>query len=161
MEYEDMDAVVTNQEIAIKVNTEEAQSRLNDWKLRILGWFGKSDIDANIWERKRNTFIETVSSIENEIVQAQIIDMQKDDIDVLKRWVESDDDSMQYLAFIGGTGLLLLGGYQYNITTAQDKAKWRSYFQRLSSCGMVEYAGDENGFPKYVLTEKAYKYFEK
>ena len=161
MEYEDMDAVVTNQEIAIKVNTEEAQSRLNDWKLRILGWFGKSDIDANIWERKRNTFLEVVSSISYKKEQTEKVDLQEKDIEVLRQWVESDDDSMQYLAFIGGSGILLLGGNQFNITTAQDKAKWRSCLQRLCSCGMVEYAGEVNGFPKYVLTEKAYRYFEK
>ena len=156
-----MDAVVTNQEIAIKVNTEEAQSRLNDWKLRILGWFGKSDIDANIWERKRNTFLEVVSSISYKKEQTEKVDLQEKDIEVLRQWVESDDDSMQYLAFIGGSGILLLGGNQFNITTAQDKAKWRSCLQRLCSCGMVEYAGEVNGFPKYVLTEKAYRYFEK
>lgn len=66
MEYDHMDAVVTNQEIAIKVNTAEAQARLNDWKLRILEWFGKPDIDANIWERKRNFFLEFVSSLKSE-----------------------------------------------------------------------------------------------
>jgi len=161
MEYDHMDAVVTSQEIAIKVNTAEAQARLNDWKSRILEWFGKSDIDANIWERKRNLFLELVSSITYEESQTKKEDLQEGDIDILKQWVETDDDSMQYLAFVGGSGLLLLGGNQYHITTAQDKAKWRTYFHRLSLCGMVEYAGDENGFPKYVLTEKAYKYFEK
>lgn len=161
MEYDNMDAVVTNQEIAIKVNTEEAQSRLNDWKMRILEWFGKSDVDTNIWERKRNTFLEIVSSITYEKEQTEKIDLQENDIKILKEWVESDDDSMQYLAFIGGSGILILGGNQYNITTAQDKAKWRSRFQRLCSFGMVEYVGDENGFPKYVLTEKAYNFFKK
>lgn len=68
MEYDKMDAVVTSHEIAIKVNTDETQSRLNDWKLRILEWFGKLDIDANIWERKRNAFLEIVTSFTYEKV---------------------------------------------------------------------------------------------
>ena len=100
MEYDHMDAVVTSQEIAIKVNTAEAQARLNDWKSRILEWFGKSDIDANIWERKRNLFLELVSSITYEESQTKKEDLQEGDIDILKQWVETDDDSMQYLAFV-------------------------------------------------------------
>jgi hypothetical protein len=63
MEYDKMDAVVTSHEIAIKVNTDETQSRLNDWKLRILEWFGKLDIDANIWERSRDKFLNEVNAL--------------------------------------------------------------------------------------------------
>lgn len=107
MEYDQMDAVVTSHEIAIKVNTYEAISRLNDWKMRILDWFSKSDVDANIWERKRNAFLETVSSLTYEIVQIKDVDLGEKDIDILKHWVDSDDDSMYYTEFLGGSGLMM------------------------------------------------------
>lgn len=160
MEYDQMDAVVTSHEIAIKVNTNEAKSRLNDWKMRILDWFGKSDINANIWERKRNSFLETVSSFIYERVQIKDIDLSEEDINKLKLWVESDDDSMFYTEFLGGSGLMMLGATEYTINSAREKAEWRSCLSRLSSLGFIEYIGEDNGFPKYQLTEKAYKHFD-
>ena len=160
MEYDQMDAVVTSHEIAIKVNTNEAKSRLNDWKMRILDWFGKSDIDANIWERKRNSFLETVSSFIYERVQIKDKDLSEEDINKLKLWVESDDDSMFYTEFLGGNGLMMLGATEYTINSAREKAEWRSCLSRLSSLGFIEYVGEDNGFPKYQLTEKAYKHFD-
>lgn len=160
MEYDQMDAVVTSHEIAIKVNTNEAKSRLNDWKMRILDWFGKSDINANIWERKRNSFLETVSSLIYERVQIKDIDLSEEDINKLKLWVESDDDSMFYTEFLGGSGLMMLGATEYTINSAREKAEWRSCLSRLSSLGFIEYIGEDNGFPKYQLTEKAYKHFD-
>lgn len=160
MEYDQMDAVVTSHEIAIKVNTNEAKSRLNDWKMRILDWFGKSDINANIWERKRNSFLETVSSFIYERVQIKDIDLSEEDINKLKLWVESDDDSMFYTEFLGGSGLMMLGATEYTINSAREKAEWRSCLSRLSSLGFIEYIGEDNSFPKYQLTEKAYKHFD-
>ena len=160
MEYDQMDAVVTSHEIAIKVNTYEAISRLNDWKMRILDWFSKSDIDANIWERKRNAFLETVSSLTYEIVQIKDVDLSEKDIDILKHWVDSDDDSMYYTEFLGGSGLMMLGAIEYTINSAREKVEWRSCLSRLSSLGFIEYVGEDNGFPKYQLTEKAYKHFD-
>lgn len=160
MEYDQMDAVVTSHEIAIKVNTKEAKSRLNDWKIRVLDWFGKSDINANIWERKRNSFLETVSSLIYERVQFKDIDLSEEDINKLKLWVESDDDSMFYTEFLGGSGLMMLGATEYTINSAREKAEWRSCLSRLSSLGFIEYIGEDNGFPKYQLTEKAYKHFD-
>ena len=160
MEYDQMDAVVTSHEIAIKVNTNEAKSRLNDWKMRILDWFGKSDINANIWERKRNSFLETVSSFIYERAQIKDIDLSEEDINKLKLWVESDDDSMFYTEFLGGSGLMMLGTTEYTINSAREKAEWRSCLSRLSSLGFIEYIGEDNGFPKYQLTEKAYKHFD-
>lgn len=160
MEYDQMDAVVTSYEIVIKVNTYEAISRLNDWKMRILDWFSKSDIDANIWERKRNAFLETVSSLTYEIVQIKDVDLSEKDIDILKHWVDSDDDSMYYTEFLGGSGLMMLGAIEYTINSAREKVEWRSCLGRLSSLGFIEYVGEDNGFPKYQLTEKAYKHFD-
>lgn len=160
MEYDQMDAVVTSHEIAIKVNTNEAKSRLNDWKKRILYWFSKSDIDANIWERKRNSFLEIVSSLIYERVQVKDIDLSEEDINKLKLWVESDDDSMFYTEFLGGSGLMMLGATEYTINSAREKVEWRACLNRLSSLGFIEYIGEDNGFPKYQLTEKAYKHFD-
>ena len=128
--------------------------------MRILDWFGKSDIDANIWERKRNSFLETVSSFIYERVQIKDIDLSEEDINKLKLWVESDDDSMFYTEFLGGNGLMMLGATEYTINSAREKAEWRSCLSRLSSLGFIEYVGEDNGFPKYQLTEKAYKHFD-
>ena len=170
MEYEKMNAVVNNHEIACKVDSKDAKDRLNDWQKELLNYFGKPMVtNVSIWERHRDEFLRKVRKMRYKAAELQEEKSEQpnnsarltlEEREIMKQWVESNDDSMQYVAFIGGSGTLLLGNVQFEISTAQDKARWRSIFQHLSSCGMIENVGQENGFPKYILTEFAYKYFD-
>ena len=61
MEYDQMNAVVNNHEIACKVDNDDAKGRLNDWMVELLSYFGKQPIrDFSIWESNRDAFLKTV-----------------------------------------------------------------------------------------------------
>lgn len=61
MEYDQMNAVVNNHEIACKVDNDDAKGRLNDWMVELLSYFGKQPIrDFSIWESSRDAFLKTV-----------------------------------------------------------------------------------------------------
>lgn len=73
--YDEMKGVVNNQEIAIKVDEDNAFSSLNDLKGQLLSFFNLKDKDQSRWEKKKNAFLEevrvnsvkeTVSSNENQ-----------------------------------------------------------------------------------------------
>lgn len=61
MEYDQMNAVVNNHDIACKINNDDAKGRLNDWMVELLSYFGKQPIrDLSIWESSRDAFLKTV-----------------------------------------------------------------------------------------------------
>ena len=63
MKFEDMDAVVPPNRIAIKVNAEDAAARLNELKDILLAKFNLRPVDSSKWERKRNAFLKAVLSL--------------------------------------------------------------------------------------------------
>lgn len=61
MEYEKMNAVVNNHEIACKVDSKDAKDRLNDWQKEIMNYFGKPLVsNMSIWEQNRDEFLQKV-----------------------------------------------------------------------------------------------------
>ena len=60
MRSEDMKGVVNSNTIFIKVDTQEATSRMNELKDQLTGLFGLASLPESTWERKRNTFLRAV-----------------------------------------------------------------------------------------------------
>lgn len=163
MEYDQMDAVVTSHEIAIKVNTNEAKSRLNDWKMRILDWFGKSDINANIWERSRDKFLNEVNALRYPSIYETRTVLTKKDIERLKVWIEANDNQLFQVWYTGESAVFGLGAKnQYEVNSARDMAEWRGFFKRLIELRLIEHTGytRDGKHPIYQLTESAYQYFD-
>jgi len=63
MSFAELDAVVPNTNVAIKVDSPEAEARMNSWRQRILAWFGKAQTNDTFWESNRNKFLKTVRGI--------------------------------------------------------------------------------------------------
>jgi len=63
MNFEMMKGVVNGNTISIKVNNDEAPSRLTELKDKLIKVFGLNEISATKWERKRQVFIDKVISI--------------------------------------------------------------------------------------------------
>lgn len=162
MDFGMMDAVVTNQEIVVKVDSDEAEPRMNDWKDRIIEWFGKPNINSNIWEQARTSFLKSVNMITNESQpeKNEVAHLSEKDEKILRQWVGSEDDTMYYGEFLGGDAFLVLGNTQYPIHSAREKSEWRAFFQRMLSMNLVEQVGTEGLNPIYRLTVSAYTYFE-
>ena len=157
-----MDAVVTNQEIVVKVDNDEAEPRMTDWKDRIIEWFGKPNVNSNIWEQARTAFLKSVNMLtsESQLEKKEVTGLSKEDEEILKKWVDSEDDTMYYGEFLGGDAFLVLGNTQYSIHSAREKSEWLAFFQRMSSMNLVEQVGTEGLNPIYRLTVSAYTYFE-
>ena len=60
MNFQGMKGVVNSNTIAIKVNAEDANSRLNELKDRLIETFNLVPISETKWERKRNKFLSSV-----------------------------------------------------------------------------------------------------
>lgn len=164
MDYKNMDGVIDDQEISIKVNADEAPSRLNDWKQRILEWFDKPDVDTNIWERRRNKFIEETKAIVYADPKQETTKLSDADAEKLKVWVYADDNELFQAWYSSDSAVFGLGAKnQYTVDTARDIAEWLGFFKRMHEQGFIEKVGytKEGNHPKYQLTEKAYQYFDK
>ncbi len=169
MSFEYMDAVVPNTKVAVKVNGDEVEGRMNDWKRRILDWFGKQPIDDNVWEFIRKDFLDKVSRLEihddtrslAEKGEKTVKSLTKKDEERLKIWVDSEDNLMYQVWYEGGSAVFGLGPKnQYEVKAGREMAEWQGFFKRLLAVDLVEEAGSYQGHPKYRLTENAYTYFE-
>ena len=63
MDFNDMSGVVNSHSIAIKVDSDDAQSRLTELKNTLIEAFSLKDISEIKWERIRNSFLKEVNSI--------------------------------------------------------------------------------------------------
>ena len=64
MNYNDMSGVVNSNSIAIKVDSDDAKARLTELKDKLCAAFSFKDISGTKWERKRDKFLEAVTSID-------------------------------------------------------------------------------------------------
>ena len=66
MEFSNMSGVVNDSKISIKVDNNDAPARLTELKDKLISLFGLKAIDAIKWERKRQVFLDRVTSIKND-----------------------------------------------------------------------------------------------
>ena len=66
MEFSNMSGVVNDSKISIKVDSNDAPARLTELKDKLISLFGLKAIDAIKWERKRQVFLDRVTSIKND-----------------------------------------------------------------------------------------------
>lgn len=162
MSYEQMDAVVRNTEIAIKVDTNDANFRLNDWQNRLLRWLNKPAVETNVWEYHRGIFLNTVKNIHYNQKKTSEIQLSEYDEERLKKWIDSGDNSLFQVWYAEGSATFGLGAKnQYTVKGGREIAEWEAFFKRLLSLKFVEIVGYKNGHPYYKLTEAAYRYFDK
>ena len=156
-------AVVQDDRIYVKIGDKQAPYRLNEWQERILKFFGKPAVKMNAWMQDSAKFLEKVTNLSYPEVQpekSEVSQLSKEDEEILKKWVDSEDDTMYYGEFLGGNAFVVLGNVQYTINSAREKSEWRAFFNRLLSANLVEQVGMEGLNPVYRLTVSAYTYFE-
>ena len=169
MSFGEMDAVVPNTKVAIKVDSPEAVARMNSWRKRILAWFGKEEKNDSLWEMHRNNFLKCVCGLsysKNIEERTKVTILQKEDFyltekdkEILKKWVASNSNEMYKAEYIGG-GCIVLGATDYEYETAREEAEWNDFFKRLLKMGFIESTGRGGDSARYLLTTKAYKYFD-
>jgi len=169
MQYGNMDAVVRNTDIAIKIDDEYAKHRMNEWKDRLIAWFGKDKIDENIWETFRDEFIKRMNQLvypaasqDSRDDSNRIVKLTESDIQKLKEWVDSGDNHFFQVWYEGGWATFGLGAKnQHEVQSGREMAEWQGFLSRLTQGGFVNKKENAEKHPDYELTEKAYEYFDK
>lgn len=64
MDFGQMNGVIDGRMISIKVDAEDAASRLNELYEKLQGIFNLTPLERNQWERKRNGFLKIVNNLE-------------------------------------------------------------------------------------------------
>lgn len=166
MSFDGMKGVVNGSTISIKVDNSDAPARLSELKDLLISLFEFKPIDSIKWERKRKAFLEKVTSIqydeETELEPVEeSIELTPDEIDVLKQWVESDYPYSLQQSFMGNRTVYYLGRKGYESTTAEEKAEWEDYFERLIALGFISLNKyDKSGKPQYKLKKSAFDYIK-
>lgn len=162
----DIDAVVRSSIVAVKVNEEESEARMNDWKNRILKWFNKESLDENLWMSQSRDFLKTANSFtytQPEEDTGNDEKLTEADEEKLRMWIDSGEDKLYQAWEEGGSAFFGLGAkYTFPVENGPEMSKWKGFFRRMLKFGLMEKSGytKDGKHPAYRLTEKAYEYFE-
>lgn len=166
MERTMMKGVVNDSTIYIKVNNEDASSRLNELKERLTELFNLTPLSQTTWDRKRKSFLDRVTSIHYTAKTTPedpevSIKLSLEELDVLRHWVESDYPYSTQQSFMGNRIVYYLGKRGYEATKAEDKAEWEDFFERLIKLNYITLHNvDKSGRPQYKLKKAAYDYIK-
>ena len=147
MEYSMMKAVVTNQQIAMKVNADDVEFRLDDWRKLILEWFGKSDIESKVWKNCRYKFLRKVSPEKSDPYA-----LTQEDNEWLKKWVMSKERKLNVVGH-----RIWFGPNDYHLKLSEERKKVKDFLERLRRQGLIKQNGGGN-FYECELTDLADSY---
>lgn len=83
------------------------------------------------------------------------------DIQHLKMWVESNDETAYSQDLIGGRSSIILGYKQIRAENSREKVYWNGFFERTVKANLVErYGYSDKNKPKYRLKEGAYTFID-
>ena len=94
MNYNEMSGVVNSNSIAIKVDSDDAKARLTELKDKLCSVFSFKDISGTKWERKRDKFLEAVTSIDvssNKTNSSNSVDEEYKRLQIEKMKKEADE----------------------------------------------------------------------
>lgn len=163
MDFNKMSGVVNGSTIAIKVDTEDVPSRLNELKNLLIQMFSLPLIDETKWERKRNMFLKQVLSIvyDNESAEenTDTIEFSKDELKIFSRWANNSTDS-NFISVWTRQGLEVHFGYKngYIYPRGEALAQYEDYMERLQYAGYIIVDGTVNKLKRYKITKQGYDF---
>lgn len=163
MDFGKMEGVVNGSTISIKVDAEDALSRLTELKDTLIQSFGLPSIDATKWERKRKSFLSHVLSIayEKESVEDETnkISFSQEEIQIFSKWANNPTDST-FMALWTRQGLEVHFGYRngYTFPRGEALAEYEDFIDRLLRSGYIVSDGFCNKVTKYKITKQGYDF---
>lgn len=92
--------------------------------------------------------------------EQETVEFSIEDIDVLKKWIASNNAEAQFVKYKGGT-LFFIGDLQYDVTEVRELVRWNDFFNRLLTARFIEIARhNRHGDPVYQLCVRAYDYID-
>lgn len=170
---ENLHGVINQEKICIDLNDDAdmLNGHLNEFKDDLIELFQTNAIDQTKWENARGRFIKEVKALTYDSPKEESGEVStikktpnqmftEKEYEVLRQWVESDNNTGMVYGFIGGE-LYVLGDNQYEINTGREGARWKAFIKKLQNAGFIEYIGKNNqGAPVYELQNSAYEFFE-
>lgn len=109
---------------------------------------------ADRWLKETDTLNEDVPDRE------KIIQFSDEEIDIVRRWVDSDNNTAFVVAVKDGP-IYFLGNQQFTVKRGREEAKWKDFIDRLQKVGFISFVrNNKQGSPVYELQMKAYDFFE-
>jgi hypothetical protein len=171
-EYDDLDGVIDNKFISIKVNAKDATDRMNEFMGEVLDFFNMPKPDFSTlsqWETDRDEFLKEVCILD--LVEEQgkkakdgenpILDSLSDfDKEHLKKWADCDDGECWIIETMDGS-FIQIGEEEFCVNTGRERAEWDNFFERLMELGFAAIdRPNSDGSPIYKLKKPAYDYVE-
>lgn len=171
-EHKDLNGVIDNKSIYLKVNEEDAKDRMNEFMGKVLDFFNMPQPDFSTfsqWESDRNDFLKEVCKIdlvENQRKKAKDSEnpmqffLSDFDKEHLKKWANSDDGECWIIETMDGS-FIQIGEEEFCVNTGRERAEWDNFFERLMELGFaVIDRTNSDGSPIYKLKKTAYDYVE-
>lgn len=171
-EYDDLDGVIDNKFISIKVNAKDATDRMNEFIYKVLDFFNLPQLELSVlsqWESDRNEFLKEVCKLDLDGDQRKktkdsenpkpdsLSDFDKKH---LKEWANSDDGECWIIETIDGS-FIQIGEEEICVNSGRERAEWDNFFERLIELGFaVIDRPNSDGSPIYKLKKSGYDYVE-
>ncbi|WP_288209287.1 toll/interleukin-1 receptor domain-containing protein [uncultured Catenibacterium sp.] len=154
-EFNEIKGAINPRKIGLKLdgNLTEVKEKLGQLKDTLVQEFGLTPIPDIRWERKRDTFISTLSKYRE---PKQII--SDDALKLLLAACEVDDGTIFKITNLSGT---YIRTNNQNFTTSQGRraiAKWESVLEELIIAGFIERRGRKGEI--FVVSKRGYDYIE-
>ena len=171
-EYDDLDGVIDNKFISIKVNAKDATDRMNEFIYKVLDFFNLPHLELSVfsqWESDRNEFLKEVCKLDlveeqREKTKASENPMQYSlsdfDKEHLKEWADCDDGECWIIETMDGS-FIQIGEEEFCVNSGRERAEWDNFFERLMELGFAAIDRlNSDGSPIYKLKKPAYDYVE-
>ena len=159
-DFSEMKGVVKNTDIAIKVDQseDEVKDKLNQLYNQIVLEFGikrKSDI---LWEKKRDSFINSILDVKpiEQLVQKE--SLSKEANEMLQEIAQNDGSTIMKVVTLSGTSI------QYGEKSIKESdgrhefVKWESAIEELQGKNFIEKISKKDKI--YQITKAGYEYLE-
>lgn len=164
MEFKKMEGVVNDSKISIKVNEDSTPARLTELKDKLTIFLGLPQVNNIKWERKRQDFINKVTSIEYEkdIVEEKekdTIEFSNDELQIFSKWANNPIDTTFMARRVRG-GLEVHFGYRNAclFSPGEEEAEYEDFVGRLQQAGCIVPSGRNENVTYYKITKQGYDF---
>ena len=158
-----MKGVVNSSDIAIKLDNEvdEVKDKLNELYEQLIEEFELKKKRAIIWEKKRDSFIETIKSIKPEVIFNELNENKPLSYEAYTMLSAiSGEEHTEIIRFVTMSGTIIQYGNKSvgDVSGRREFAKWDAAIDELISLGMIKNIGKKDDI--YTITNVGYKHLE-
>lgn len=154
-EFKEIQGAINPRQIGLKLDSDltEVKEKLGQLKEVLSQEFGLSHIPDVRWERKRDSFIDTITK-----TNTVRLSVSNESVELLQAACEADDGTILKSEDLSGTYIEANGKNFIISQERREVAKWENALNELVNNGFVQERGLSGAI--YVVTQKGYDYAE-